>query len=298
MKLFQEIFDDDRFCFFFGHTEGAQFDQLFIVDSSDGSLMNDLCINMVGVDFRDGTDGSLIHDDGITLNMGMTLTVADGTWVEDLFGCTLGNGAGDDPCRAAISIQLYIHVGYGFLGIMSHELFCDEEFGIGSQFNVGFTFGGVNAFNLGCLKGENRVLSHIDLRNRIQNLAAGAITLGIVVLDIFDIGIFSHMESVDTVVAGLAAAFTVNTASGYNRNICTVFNEEIIVNHIDARLRHNNRDMYLFILCFSTDVDVNARFILLADDGNMAAVAVADGHTIQSEVVGSFLFKAIGVNDL
>ena len=41
------------------------------------------------------------------------------------------------------------------------------------------------------------------------------------ILNIFDIGILADMEGMDTVMAGFAAAFTVDTAAGYDSDVST-----------------------------------------------------------------------------
>ena len=94
--LIEEVLDDNGFCFLLGHTECTELDQLFIVDTADGCFMDDLCINMVGIDLRNGADGCFVHNDGVALYMGMAGIVANGLWMEDLIGCTFGNGTGNN----------------------------------------------------------------------------------------------------------------------------------------------------------------------------------------------------------
>ena len=66
--------------------------------------MDDLCINMVGIDLRNGADGCFVHNDGVALYMGMAGIVADGLWMEDLIGCTFGNGTGNNAGWAAFAV--------------------------------------------------------------------------------------------------------------------------------------------------------------------------------------------------
>ena len=53
------------------------------------------------------------------------------------------------------------------LGIMCHELFCDKKLCIRSQLHKCLTLGGINAFDLGCLQGEDGVFTYIDLCDRV-----------------------------------------------------------------------------------------------------------------------------------
>lgn len=163
---------------------------------------------------------------------------------------------------------------------MGHQFLCDIKFGIWSEFNEGFTLGRVNTFDLGGLQGENRILTHINLRYRVENLAAGAVSFSVVVLDILHIGIFADMESMNTIVTGFAASFTVDTAAGNDGDIRAVFYIEIVVNNIKTGFGHNNRNMHLFILCFTADSNIDARKVGFLHNSNMAAVTMTDSHTV------------------
>ena len=107
--------------------------------------------------------------------------------MEDLIGCAFGNRTGNNTGRAAFTVQLHLHVGNSMLSVMGHQFLCDIKFGIWSEFNEGFTLGRVNTFDLGGLQGENRILTHINLCYRVENLAAGAVSFSVVVLDILHI---------------------------------------------------------------------------------------------------------------
>lgn len=77
-KLFQEVFNNDRFGFFRRKPEGLQLDELFIVDSSDSSLVYDLRVEMPGVNFWDRADLSTVHNNRIALNMCLTKIFSNG----------------------------------------------------------------------------------------------------------------------------------------------------------------------------------------------------------------------------
>lgn len=95
-------------------------------------------------------------------------------------GCAFGNRTGNNTGRAAFTVQLYLHVGNSMLSVMGHQFLCDIKFGIWSEFNEGFTLGRVHTFDLGGLQGENRILTHINLCYRVENLAAGAVSFSVV----------------------------------------------------------------------------------------------------------------------
>ena len=92
----QESIHDNRFCFFLCHAEGSEFNQLFIINSSDCRFMNDRSIQMSGIDFRDGADFRFIHNDRIALDMGVAGCVSDGLRMEGLRRFTFGYGTGGD----------------------------------------------------------------------------------------------------------------------------------------------------------------------------------------------------------
>ena len=100
------------------------------------------------------------------------------------------------------------------------------------------------------------------------------------ILNIFDIGILADMEGMDTVMAGFAAAFTVDTAAGYDSDVCTVFHIKIVVDNVKSRFRHDNRNVHLFVLCFAADFDIDARKICFLHNSDVPAVTVTDCHTV------------------
>ena len=113
------------------------------------------------------------------------------------------------------------------------------------------------------------------------------------VLYVLHIRIFSHMEGMNTVVAALAAAVIVYSAACYDYDVCPVLYIKIIIYYIlHARFGHDNRNMDLFLLSFSADININAGLIFLFFNPDMAAVSVADCHTVQAQIIGAFLLKS------
>ena len=80
------------------------FYKLFVIDASDGSLMDDLGVHMLRVDLRDGADLRLIHDNGIALDMRMAPAASNGSWMEHLTGVSFTDRTGYDPGRTVLSI--------------------------------------------------------------------------------------------------------------------------------------------------------------------------------------------------
>ena len=130
---------------------------------------------------------------------------------------------------------------------MCHQLFCNEKLRIIGKFDIIFPLCGIYTFNLGCFKGKYRIFSDIDLCHRVENLFSTSVSFRVMVFHIFYISILSHVESVDSVVTGLTAAFPVDPASGNDGHVCSVLYIEIIIYNVNAFLRHDNRDMDLLV---------------------------------------------------
>ena len=118
------------------------------------------------------------------------------------------------------------------------------------------------------------------------------------VFHIFDIASFSHMEGMDPVMAGLGATFPVDAASGDDRHVRAVFNIEVIIDHINAFLAHDHRNVHLLVFRLAADMDIDPRLVFFSYDPDMAAVPVAHGHAIQPQVVGALLVEPVGVDHI
>ena len=181
---------------------------------------------------------------------------------------------------------------------MGHQLFRHVKLRIRGQLNEALPPGGVHPLDLCGLQRKDGMFPHIDLRDRIEHLAAGSIALCVVVLHIGDVCIFSHMKGVDPVMPGLAAAFAVDPAAGHDGDIRPVFYIKIIVYHIHSRLRHDHRNVYLLRLRLSADMDVDPRLVFLLHDPDMPAVPMAYGHSVETQVVRALLLKSTGIDHI
>ena len=56
--------------------------------------------------------------------------------------------------------------------------------------------------------------------------------------------------------------------------------------------------MYLFVLRFSADMDVDPRLILFLYDLDMPTVSMTDCHAVQPQIISALLFKSIGVDHI
>ena len=82
--LIQEVFNNNAFCFLFCHPQSSELDQLIIIDSSDRSFVNNRCIKMLRINFRNGTHLGIFHNNGVTLYMRAAFRCTDCLWMEDL----------------------------------------------------------------------------------------------------------------------------------------------------------------------------------------------------------------------
>ena len=81
--------------------------------------------------------------------------------------------------------------------------------------------------------------------------------------------------TLDSVMAALITSAIVDSASCYDRHICTVFDIKIIIYKIcHSRYTDNNRNINYLAFCFSIDINVYSRFILFLFYLNMFAVSM------------------------
>src|SRR5699024_9530136 len=104
VSLFQKAFNDHCLSFLLAHSEGPELHELLVIDPADGSLMDDLRVHVARIDLRDGADLRLVHNDRVTLDMGVASVISDGPGMEHLLGRSFSHGAGHDPCRAVLSV--------------------------------------------------------------------------------------------------------------------------------------------------------------------------------------------------
>lgn len=66
--------------------------------------MDDRRVEISRADLRDGADLGVIHNNGVTLDMGLAFVVSDRLRVECLDGIALSDGSGDDLGGAVLAI--------------------------------------------------------------------------------------------------------------------------------------------------------------------------------------------------
>ena len=260
--------------------------------------MDDLGVNMSCIDLRNRTDLCMIHDNGITLHMGMAPVISYRLRMEHLLGISFADRSGHNPCGAVLAVQLHVHIGHCGLSFVCHKLLCYKKLCIIGKLDIILALRRIYSFDLCRLKRKHGVLADIDLCHRVEHFLPRPVSFCIMIFHIFDIRILSHMECMNPVVARLAASLSMDSASGNDRYVSAVFNIKIIVYDINAFLGHYDRYMHLLVLCLAADMDIDSGLILFLHYINMTAVAMAHCHSVQSEVICPFLLKTIGIDNL
>ena len=108
-------------------------------------------------------------------------------------------------------------------------------------------------------------------------------------LHIFNFGIFSDEETVDSVMLTVGISTVVNSASSYNHHITVISNEKIIVNHLcQSALTQHNRDMNTLILCAVRNADINSFSVLFAGNLNMLRAVSLYTLAVGTDIISSF----------
>ena len=168
--------------------------------------------------------------------MRVALIISDCLRMEYLLGIAFADRSGYDPGRTVLSIQFHIHIGHCSLPLVRHQLLCHKKLCIIRKLNVILALCGINALDLCRFKSKHRILTDIDLCHRIEHLLSCAFSLCVVIFHIFDIRILAHVKGMDSVVARLTAALSMDPAAGNDRDVSAVLDIEIIVYNINAFL--------------------------------------------------------------
>ena len=255
--------------------------------------MDDRCIHMLCLDLRYGAYLCMIHDDGITLDMGMALVLSDGSRMEHLRGMAFSDRSGNDLGSGAASVHGDFYVGFCFLFAICHQPFQHKQLCVCIHGHVGLTHRGIDTLDLYRIQREYRILSQFNIGHGIQDPAAGAVSLAVMLLFITHIGIFSHMEGMDPVMAALITAAVVDPAAGDDRHICSIFNIKVIVYQIrHSGNTHHHRNINLLRNGRSINKNIDARLVFFLLYLDMFTVPVTKRDSVLAEIESSALSKS------
>ena len=225
----QEVVDDLLLGFGFREAQGHELGDLFAGDLADGGLVDQLCLGAVGHDGGDGLNLGIAHDDGVALHMAEAGGITHHAGVEDLLGIVLSHGTGDHAALGVHAVQHDFHITDGRLLAVSQQTLGDDHLAACLADKLGKALGGVDAADLHGFQRDAGAFLQIEDGLGVQDPLAGAFAFTIVLFHIGDLGVFAHIEGVDTVVLGIAVAAVVNTAACHDLHIGVLADEEIIV---------------------------------------------------------------------
>ena len=198
-------------------TQCHQLQDLVTGDLANGGFVDQACVHMVTGDLGNGADLSGAHDDGVALHMAEAGGVAHHPGVEHLGGLVLGHRTGDHLSAGVIAVEDDVHFAFSVLLAVGQQLFGDDDLAVVAvEDGLGVTLGVVHAPDLRGFQGDPGALLQIQHRLGIQDPLACAVTVAVVDLGVDQLGVFVHMEGVDTVVLGVAAAAVMDAAAGLN----------------------------------------------------------------------------------
>ena len=116
-------------------------------------------------------------------------------------------------------------------------------------------------------------------------------------LFITDIAAGSDMKGMNAVMAAVVAAAVMDSASGHNRHIRTIFHIEIIVYFIGhPRCINDHRNMDKLTIRISADDHINSELVLFTLNLNMFRIPMTKRIAIVSQVKGTLLLKSNTIN--
>ena len=145
---------------------------------------------------------------------------------------------------------------------MGKQSFADDQLSACCKIRNSGTLCGVNTLDLDHLHLHGAALFHVNLCHRIQDTLAIAVAGAVMLLNIFNLGILSDIESMNTIMLGILHAAVVNAAAGYDDHIAVLADIEVIVNGLlETALAEHDRDMYALMFGTRFDLDINTALI-------------------------------------
>ena len=154
-------------CLLSGQTQSHKLKNLLPGNLSNGSLMDQACIHVIGADFRNGAHLGVVHDNGITLHMTKALSISLHSWIEHLCRIILCHGAGGYLTFGVHSIQEHIHLRIRRLISMGQQLLLNLQLCAVAHLALCIALRAVHAANLAHIQKYRRPLANIENGLRI-----------------------------------------------------------------------------------------------------------------------------------
>ena len=122
----------------------------------------------------------------------------------------------------------------------------------------------------------------------IHDVGTRSIPFAVVLLHIDHLGVSAHIEGVYPIVTGFARPFVVNAASGNDDYIAVFTDMKVIVDRFPVSGGTDDyRNMHALVHCSGLDININARSVGLALNGNIGRLPPALGLSVDPDIVGA-----------
>ena len=200
----------------------------------------------------------------------------------------LRNGAGDDVGRGGIFAQSNDNIAYRILPAMREEAFFYDDVGVFGKFGFGVAVRGVDALNLFEQQFGGAVFGEEEARGGVENLLCARAS-AVVLFDVRNVGVFTDMKTVNSVMNRVVGAAVIDAATGDDSNVHVVANEKIVIDSFfESAGADDDGNMNNFALGVRLNINVDAAvatgFGRNVDIGDTVA---ADRFAIDAEVVGA-----------
>ena len=204
--------------------------------------------------------------------MAEALRVADDARPEHLHGAVFRNASGDHAAAGVLAVELNGHVGFGALAAVGKKALGDDDVRVPAADDARVAPRGVYAADLAHVHLHRRALLEIDDRRGIHNVFAVAVALAVMLLDVFDAGVFPDIERMHAVVLGGVRAAVVDAAAGNDRDVRALADVKIVVHRFaEPRFGDDDRDVAA-VLAAGDKADIDAGLIGFRGDGDVFGI--------------------------
>ena len=271
-----------------GEAQGHELDDLVARDLADGGLVHQGGVDVVGLQLRDGQDAGLVHDDGVALGMAGAEGVAHDAGAVELPALLLGHRAGDHVGAGIVAVELDGVAALGPLVAVGQQALVHHEARVLFELCDRVALGVVHALDLHHLHLDAAALADIDLGAGVHDALAAAGALAVVLLDVFDLGVFADVEAVYAVVGGVLIAAVGDAAAGDDDHVAVVADEEVVVHDLlQPALGEDDGDVDALVLRAGLDADVDAGLVGLGGDLDIGGGVAPGGLAVGADVIGA-----------
>ncbi len=260
--------------------------------------MGQLRVRMEGLECRHRLVDPVVHDDGVAFDMAETFGPGLQVDVEILAGIPLDHRPGHHVGLAVLALEDEFVFGGRRLVSIGHDPLGDEQGGAGADFRFIDPVSLVHAPQLAEFHFGVGARFKIDLGGRVEDPLPLPLAGGHVLFHVFDRGVFSHPELVDSLVPLGFRGPAVNAAPGHDGHIGILADVEGVEDHVvEPGLAQDDRDVDRFVdrSRLYPDHDAVARFV--GFDLDIGGHLPAQEFAVLPDVVGA-LGDAFQIRDL